>query len=104
MMQLVSSRTSEIGIRLTLGAAPTTVLRQVLGEGLLHASLGLAIGLGVSLLVMRGLTTLLYDVAPTDLLTLSTVGVTLLVVAAVACLAPARRAMRIDPVEALRLE
>jgi putative ABC transport system permease protein len=104
MAQLVSSRTSEIGIRLTLGAKPGEVLRQVVGEGLLYTIAGLAVGLVVSLAAMRGLSALLFEVAPGDPLTLAVVGATLLVVAAGACMGPALRAMRIDPVQALRLD
>ena len=104
MAHLVSTRTSEIGIRLTLGARPGEVLRQILGEGLLHTGAGLALGLLVSLGVMRGLQALLFDVTPTDPLTLGAVAVTLALVSAAACLGPARRAMQIDPVQALRFE
>ncbi len=104
MAQLVSTRTSEIGIRLTLGARPKTVLAGVIGEGLLHALAGLALGLGVSLGLMRGLRSLLFDVTPTDPLTLAAVAFTLLGVSLAACIGPATRAMRIDPVVALRDE
>jgi putative ABC transport system permease protein len=104
MTQLVSTRTSEIGLRLTLGARPFEVLRRVLAEGLLYASAGLALGLVVSLGVMRGLQALLFEVKPTDPMTFVFVAITLLSVSALACLGPAWRAMRIDPVEALRSE
>jgi putative ABC transport system permease protein len=104
MAQLVSARTGEIGIRLTLGAKPREVLGHVVGEGLLYACTGLALGLIVSFAAMRGLNALLYQVAPTDPLTLAIVSVTLVVVAAGACLGPARRAMRTDPLQALRLD
>ena len=104
MAHLVSTRTSEIGIRLTLGARPGGVLRQILGEGLLHTVTGLAVGLAVSLAVMRWLQSMLYEVAPTDPITLAAVALTLLVVSVAACLGPARRAMRVDPVQALRFE
>jgi putative ABC transport system permease protein len=104
MTHLVASRTSEIGIRLTLGARPGEVLRQMVGEGLLHTASGLALGLLVSVALMRGLRTLLYEVAPTDPLTLVVVALTLLAVSGIACFGPALRAMRIDPVQALRFE
>jgi putative ABC transport system permease protein len=104
MAQLVSTRTSEIGIRLTLGARPSTVLAGVISEGVLHALAGLAVGLGLSLGLMRGLQSLLFDVAPTDPLTLVAVALTLLGVSLAACVGPATRAMRIDPVVALREE
>ena len=104
MTHLVSSRTSEIGIRLTLGARPGEVLRQTLGEGLLHTASGLVIGILLSLALMRGLQGLLYEVRPADPVTFAAVAATLLAVSALACLGPARRAMRIDPVQALRFE
>jgi putative ABC transport system permease protein len=104
MTHLVASRTGEIGIRLTLGARPAELLRQTLGEGLLYTASGLALGLVLSLALMRGLQGLLYEVAPADPLTMGAVILTLLAVAATACLGPARRAMRIDPVQALRFE
>ena len=78
--------------------------RQILGEGLLHTVTGLALGLAVSLAVMRWLQSMLYEVAPTDPITLAAVALTLLVVSVAACLGPARRAMRVDPVQALRFE
>lgn len=104
MTHLVASRTSEIGIRLALGARPGGVLRQTLTEGLLHTGGGLALGILSSLALMRGLQGLLYQVAPADPLTMAGVAVTLLLVSVLACLGPARRAMRIDPVQALRFE
>jgi ABC-type antimicrobial peptide transport system permease subunit len=102
MAHLVALRTPEIGVRLTLGARPIAVMRQVLGEGATQAAIGLAIGLGASLLLMRGLRTILFGVEPTDPLTLVVVGVSLMLVALIAVTVPALRAMRIDPVTALR--
>ncbi len=104
MSHIVAARTGEIGIRLTLGSRPAMILRDVLREGLLYAAVGLAIGLGVSLAVMRGLSSMLFEVAPADPLTLVAVGGMLLVVSAAACLGPALRAMRVDPIEALRFQ
>jgi putative ABC transport system permease protein len=104
MAQLVSTRTSEIGIRLTLGARPQAVLGQIIGEGLIYTLSGLALGLAVSFAVMRGLQALLFEVRPSDPLTLSIVAITVLTVAALASLGPALRAMRIDPVHALRFD
>ena len=102
MAHLVALRTPEIGVRLTLGAKPAAVMKQVLSEGAGQAAIGLAIGLGASLAVMRGLQSILFGVEPTDALTLATVGVSLMLVALLAVSVPAWRAMRIDPVAALR--
>ena len=102
MAHLVALRTPEIGVRLTLGAKPGAVMRQVLREGAIQALIGLAIGLAASLALMRGLRTILFGIEPTDPLTLIAVGVSLMLVALVAVTVPALRAMRIDPVTALR--
>jgi putative ABC transport system permease protein len=104
MAHLVALRTPEIGVRLTLGARPSAVMRQVLGEGAVQAAIGLVIGLGASLALMQGLRTILFGVEPTDPLTLITVGASLMIVALMAVLVPAVRAMRIDPVVALRAQ
>jgi putative ABC transport system permease protein len=102
MAHLVALRTPEIGLRLTLGAKPIAVMRQVLGEGAVQAAIGLIIGLVASLALMQGLRTILFGIEPTDPLTLITVGASLMAVALVAVLVPALRAMRIDPAVALR--
>jgi len=102
MAHLVSLRTPEIGVRLTLGANPHGVMRQILSEGAMLAAAGLVIGLGASLAVMRGLRTILFGIEPTDPLTLITVGGSLMVVAILAVAVPALRAMRVDPMLALR--
>ena len=102
MAHLVALRTPEIGVRLTLGARPAAVMRQVVGEGALQAAIGLVLGLGASLAVMQGLRTILFGVEPTDPLTLLGVVIALMVVAVLAVLVPAFRAMRVDPVVALR--
>jgi putative ABC transport system permease protein len=104
MAHLVSLRTPEIGVRLTLGAKPIAVMRQVLGEAIVQTVIGLSIGLGASVAVMQGLRTILFGIEPTDPLTLGAVAITLLGVAMLAVSAPAIRAMRIDPVTALRSE
>ena len=104
MAHLVALRTPEIGVRLTLGARPIAVMRQVLAEGAVQAIIGLVIGLGASLALMQGLRTILFGVEPTDPLTLMTVGASLMVVAILAVLVPAIRAMRVDPVVALRTQ
>ena len=100
----VARRTREIGIRMALGAERTDVLRNVVGHGLALAMTGLAVGISASIGVTRYLGSLLYDVHPGDPLTLIVVTLLLLVVAFAACWIPARRAMRVDPMVALRHE
>jgi ABC-type antimicrobial peptide transport system permease subunit len=102
MAHLVSLRTPEIGLRLTLGASPIGVMRQVLGEGAVQTAIGLAIGLGASLVIMKGMRAILFGIEPTDPLTLASVGAALMIVAVLAVAVPALRAMRVDPMTALR--
>jgi predicted permease len=102
MAHLVSLRTPEIGVRLTLGAKPSAVMGQVLREGAAQAAIGLAIGLAASLALMRGMRTILFGIEPTDPMTLVSVGVSLMTVALLAVAVPAIRAMRVDPITALR--
>jgi predicted permease len=104
MAHLVSLRTGEIGIRMTLGARPSQLLRQVLGEAMLQALVGLALGIAGALAVTRGLNALLYDVSPGDPIAFLGAAATVLVVATLAALVPAIRAMRIDPVRALKID
>ena len=100
----VKQRTQEIGIRLTLGAQRSDVLRLVIGHGMKLALAGIAIGLAGALAIGQGLATLLFQVRPTDPLTLFGVVLVLTAVAFLACYLPARRASRIDPMVALRCE
>jgi putative ABC transport system permease protein len=103
MAHLVAIRRNEIGVRMTLGARPADVMRLILREGVIQAAVGLAIGLTGAVVVMRIFRSLLYEVSPADPITLAVVGVVLLTTALFACALPARRAMKVDPVSALRL-
>jgi predicted permease len=102
MSYAVSQRTAELGVRVALGARPVEVLALVFREGLTTAFAGVAVGLAAALAVARLLSTLLYGVHAADWLTFLTVALVALGTAALACLAPALRAMRVDPVSALR--
>jgi predicted permease len=99
-----SRRTREIGIRMALGAQPRDVLSLVVGQGIMLASVGTAVGIGVALGVTRYLASMLYDVQANDPLTMIGVAVLLGIVALAACYIPARRATRVDPMVALRYE
>jgi putative ABC transport system permease protein len=98
----VSERTHEIGIRMALGAEPRKVFRLIVGQGMTLALIGLLIGLPIALGMGRAVSGLLYGVAPNDFETFAGVAAMLGAVAFAACYIPARRAMRIDPMVALR--
>lgn len=100
----VSQRTSEIGMRVALGARSEDVIRMVLRQGLAIAVVGLASGMALSLALTRWMASLLHGVSPRDPLTFVLVPVVLLVVALLATYLPARRAARVDPMDALRAE
>jgi predicted permease len=100
----VARQTHEIGIRMALGARRSDVLRVVMGAGLKPALAGAVVGLVAALAGTRVMNALLYGVAPWDPLTFACVAALLFLVAALACWIPARRAMRVDPVVALRHE
>jgi putative ABC transport system permease protein len=97
-------RTNEIGIRLALGAQRSTVLKQIVRDGAVLASVGIGIGLIAALLLTRVLSGLLFATSATDPLTFLSVTMILFAIALAASLIPALRAMRIDPVSALRYE
>ena len=104
MSYSVSWRTQEIGIRMALGAKRSDVLRLVVRQGMTMTLIGLALGLVGAFFMSRVMVGLLYGVSPTDPLTFTGVSIVLLVVALLACLIPARRATRVDPIVALRSE
>jgi predicted permease len=101
---LVGQRTHEIGVRMALGAQRSDVMRLVLGHGLRMALLGVIIGIIVALGLTRLIASQLFGVSANDPLTFVAVGVLLTVVALLACYIPARRAIRVDPVVALKYE
>jgi ABC-type antimicrobial peptide transport system permease subunit len=98
----VAQRTREIGIRVALGAARTSILRLVLRQGLVLAAIGAAIGLGGAIAILRTLAGVVRGVVPGDTTTLALVTLALMAVALAACYVPARRAARVDPMTALR--
>lgn len=100
----VSLRTRELGLRLAIGAQPRQVLLLVLKQGLMLTMLGVALGLVASFALTRLLSGLLFGVAAVDAATFATISLLLVVVSLLACYLPARRAMRIDPMMALRYE
>jgi len=101
---MASQRTGEIGIRLALGAPRGQVLGKMLTDGLHPAVIGLALGLAASAEASRLMRDMLYETQPLDPWVFAAVSATLISVAALACIVPAWRASRVDPVQALRTE
>jgi ABC-type antimicrobial peptide transport system permease subunit len=101
---IVGQRTPEIGIRVAIGAQRSEVLRLMLSDGLRPASVGLLLGLGGGAAASQNISALLYGVQPLDASVFAAVAILLLTVAVVACLLPAWRASRLDPMQALRNE
>jgi putative ABC transport system permease protein len=100
----VTQRTQEIGLRMAIGAAPSDVLRMVVGDGLKLATIGMVLGIAAALGLARVIKSMLFDVTPFDAASYGVTAMVLLAVAALACYVPARRAMRVDPLVALRQE
>jgi len=100
----VSQRTQEIGVRLALGASRREILRLIIGQGFILATIGIVIGCALAAAAMPAARSLLYKVSPFDPLTFSGVAVFLGAIAFIASFLPARRATRVDPVIALRGE
>jgi len=104
MSYSVTQRTREIGVRIALGAQTGDVLKMILSHALGLTAVGLVLGVAGALALTRFLVTLLYEVNPTDVTTFAIVSLVLGAVAIAACLIPARRATKVDPLVALRYE
>jgi putative ABC transport system permease protein len=100
----VKQRTAEIGIRMTFGAAPSSIFGLVIGQGLKLSALGIGGGIVAGLVLTRLMRSLLVGVQPTDPATFAAIALVFVAVAAVACWVPARRAAALDPNVALREE
>jgi ABC-type antimicrobial peptide transport system permease subunit len=104
MAYFVTQRTREIGVRIALGAQRADVLTMILRSGMALVIVGLTIGLAGALALTRLMTTLLFEVSPTDPITFGAVALCVIVATLLACYIPARRATKVDPLVALRYE
>ena len=104
MSYAVTQRTREIGVRMALGARPRTVLRLVIGQGMLLVCVGIAVGLTSAYWLTKWLSSWMYGVDVKDPLTFGAIALLLSCVALLACWIPARRAAKVDPMVALRCE
>jgi putative ABC transport system permease protein len=104
MSYMVSQRTKEIGVRMALGAKRSNVLSIVVGRAMILTSIGVAGGAAIAIAVTRLIATFLFGVSATDVVTFVSVASVLTLVAMAACYLPARAAMRVDPMVALRYE
>jgi ABC-type antimicrobial peptide transport system permease subunit len=100
----VSRRIREVGIRMALGARGPDVVRRVFGQGLVQLGVGMGVGLALALVVSRVMSVILFDVQPRDPVVFGGVAGVLTIAGLLACLIPARRAVRVDPLVALRAE
>jgi putative ABC transport system permease protein len=100
----VAQRTREFGIRVALGASRLNVLTLILRQGLRLVVVGLVLGLAAALSLTHLLAKMLYEITPTDPITFGVVSILLLMVGLLACLIPAQRATKVEPLEALRYE
>ena len=99
----IATRTREIGLRMAVGAQAGDIFRMIIGEGLMLSVTGVALGLGGSLVARARGSSLLFGVTASDPLTFAAVSLLLTAVAVAACYFPARRAMKVDPIRALRV-
>ena len=104
MSYLVSQRTHEIGIRMALGAKQLDILKMVVGQGMWLSFFGIAFGIAAAIFLTRIMTSLLYGISASDPVTYVGISLLLAIVALLACLIPARRALKVDPIIALRYE